>query len=88
MAGTFSNAEDATGVHLRCVTNGTISTVVDLDDFIGNGYILRADGDLSGDAGDTVAAATNIAYANGRITLTMTAGQKIYNLTIQKGALV
>jgi len=85
-SGSFRIKEDATGKYLDCVTNGTIIFEgVDLSELIGNGYIRTLTGDLSGDASDTIANATNVTWANNKLTLTLTAGQVLRSIIITRG---
>jgi hypothetical protein len=83
-SGSFKSLEDSTGKYIECVTNGSLLVNLKLSEFAGNGYIQRIDGDLSSDAGGTVDAASNVAHSGNVTTITMTAGQKIRNLTITK----
>ena len=86
-SGTFRNKEDATGKYRECVTDGSISLEgIDLSDIVGNGYIKELEGDLSGDAGDTIANATNVAYASNKVTLSLTAGQVFRKLLLTRGS--
>lgn len=81
--GTFTVAEDSTSKYILCGASGDISlSGVGLDSYFENGWIKQIDGDLSGDAEDTVDNATNVAYAGGKITFTMTTGQKLRNVII------
>lgn len=87
-SGSFEIKEDATSKYLECTASGNISYVgIDLSSYYENGWIKQLDGDLSGDAGGTVDDATNVAFTNGILTLTMTTGQKIRNLVIQEAEL-
>jgi len=86
-SGTFRAKEDATGKYLDCVTNGDITFEgVDLSGLIGNGYIRTLTGDLSDDAEDTIANATNVAWADNKLTLTLTAGQVLRSIIITREA--
>jgi len=86
-SGTFRVKEDATGKYIDCVTNGTITFEgVNLGDLVGNGYIKTLTGDLSGDSGDTVDNASNVAWILDKLTLTMTAGQVLRNILITRGS--
>ena len=85
-SGTFKVEEDTTGKKITCVTNGTLKYQgLDLSEFVGNGYIERIDGDLSSDAGDTVDNATNVSFASNELSIAMTAGQILRNMTITRG---
>ena len=82
-SGTFELKEDSTGKYFECQINGTFSYGgVDLSAFSGNGWVKTLTGDLSGDEGDTVDNATNVAYSGGKLTVTMTTGQKLRELII------
>ncbi len=86
-SGSFRCLEDSTGKYLECVSNGTLLLKgVDLSALTGNGYIQELAGDLSGDAGGTIAAASNVAWATNIITLTLTAGQKLRSIVIRRAA--
>ncbi len=86
-SGSFRCKEDSTGKYLESVTSGAISFQgVELSSLTGNGYIRNLQGDLSGDEGGTVAAASAVAWAGNILTLTMTAGQKLRGITITRGA--
>ena len=84
-SGSFGVKEDVTSKYLECTASGDISYVgIDLSSHFENGWIKQLDGDLSGDAGGTVDDATNVAFANGKVTITMTTGQKVRNVAIQQ----
>ncbi len=85
-SGTFTVTEDSTGTYIECSANGVIQyTGVDLSVYHENGFIKRIVGDISGDQGDTVDNATNIAWVNNSLSVTLTTGQKLYDLVITKG---
>ncbi len=86
-SGSFRCLEDSTDKYIECVTGGTLLLKgVDLSGLTGNGYIQELAGDLSGDAGGTIAAASNVSWAQNILTLTMTTGQKLRSLAIRRGA--
>ena len=85
-SGTFRNKEDATGKYRECVTDGSISLEgIDLSAIVGNGYIKTLTGDLSANAGLTVDASA-LSFADNVISIPMTAGQVIRNITIARDA--
>jgi len=84
--GTFRVKEDATGKYIECVTNGTILyDGIDLSAPVGNGFIRKLTGDLSGDQGGTISAASAVSWASNTITITMTSGQKYRTMAITRG---
>lgn len=81
-SGSFRCIEDSIGKYIECVVNGTLQVQgVNLSIFPQNGYIHRIDGDLSGNAGQTVNVSA-LSFANNVLSIPMTSGQKIRNLTI------
>jgi len=84
-SGTFRYSEDSTGKYIDCVTNGVISDSYGVDGSTGNGWVKTATGDLSGDEGDTVDNSTAFAVSGGRLSITMTAGDKLRILVITRG---
>jgi len=89
-SGTFIINEDATSKFIDCtsLSDGTISIEIDLANYVGNGFILSLAGSLSAAEGGTVSAGSNIAFANGRLTLTLAPGQLVRNVIIQRAATV
>ena len=83
-SGSFRVKEDSTSKYIECVTNGTISYDADLSDYIGNGYVKILQGDLSTDQGDTVDNASSLSFSGNKLTITMTANQKLRKLIITK----
>ena len=84
-SGTFSIAEDSTSKYILCDGDGAINySGIDLSNYKGNGYIKQLDGDLGGDIRGVVDDAINVNFANNKLTLTMTNGQKIRNIIIQE----
>lgn len=88
-SGTFSIQEDAIGKFIQNDSNGTISFPgIELINVTGNGYIKVLTGDLATDAEGTVDAATNIAFTDNVLTVTMTSGQKLREIVITHAAIV
>ncbi len=86
-SGSFRVREDTTGKYIECVTNGAmLYEGVDLSGPAGNGYISKLTGDLSGDQGGTIAAASAVAWAGNVLSLTMTAGQVYREMMVTRGA--
>lgn len=82
-SGTFAIAEDATSKYISCTGNGNIVFHgADLSVYFESGWIKTLTGDLSGDQDDTVDNATSLAYSSGKLTVTMTSGQKLRELII------
>ena len=84
-SGDFEIKEDSNGFYLYCNTGGVISCPIDLSDYTGSGYVKTLTGDLSGEGG-TVDASSDLANSGGRLQITMTAGQKLYEIVITQGA--
>jgi len=86
--GSHKTNEDSTGKYIECVTSGVVQyKSVDLSGYEGNGYIFKIDGDFSSDVDKTVDSSTNVSFANNTVSVTMTSGQKLRNIGIQKGVL-
>ena len=82
-SGTFVTAEDLTSKYISCTGNGVCSIGgVNLSKYYESGLIKILEGDLSADQGDTVDDATNVAFTNGRLRVTMTSGQKLRKIII------
>jgi len=79
---TFTATEDTTSKYISCTGNWTISTIVDLNDVFENGYIKELTGDLSAQQGSTITDAASFSYANNKLSIAMTSGQKLRKLVI------
>ena len=83
-SGTFRYSEDSTGKYIDCVTDGVISDSYDSESSTGNGWIKTATGELSADEGGTVDDSTYFAVSGNRLSITMTAGDKLRKLIITR----
>lgn len=85
-SGSFQISEDATSKHIDCIGTGILSTIVNLDDYGGNGFIKTLTGDLSADEDSYIDVATNLSYTGNKLDIAMTIGEKIRGITIIQGA--
>ena len=85
-SGTFTVNEDSTGTYIECTGNGVIQYKgIDFSMYKENGFIKKIVGDISSDQGVTVDTAVNVAFASNVLSVTLTTGQKLYELVITKG---
>lgn len=85
-SGSFKCLEDSTGKYIECVSSGSFALPVNLSIFTGSGYLRTVLGDLSGDQGGTVDAASAFFWADNLLSIAMTTGQKLRGYTIVSGA--
>ena len=76
--------EDSDGKYFYCTTSGNLVGIVKLD-YDKSGYIDTLIGDLSADEGQYVDDASKLSYSGNKLTVAVTAGQKIYELGIKAG---
>lgn len=83
-SGAFTIAEDSDGKYLSCTTSGVIQLRGVNLNATGHGYIKTLTGDLSGE-GETVDDSADLSWNNNILSVSMSAGDKLYELVITYG---